>query len=417
MTQSPRSSHSPPSGKLAENVMHFARMLRKAGLPVGPGAVVDALEAVQSDALAARRDFYWALHAVFVKRHEHDPLFEQAFDVFWRNPKLAERLMHKMLQQVRVPAASVAKQPGQRRLAEAMYEAASDRSRDAPAPRVIEIDAEFTASRDEVLRAKDFEQMTAEEQLRAKAAIAALRLRRTELKTRRFEPFAQGASIDLRRTIAGSVRRGGHLIDLARRRRRRREPPLVVIADISGSMSNYSRLFLHFVHSLMSDRDRVHIFLFGTRLTNVTREIARRDVDEAMARVAVAVQDWSGGTRIGQCLKEFNFRWSRRVLAQGAHVLLMTDGLERDDTELLEGEMARLRRSARRIVWLNPLLRYDGFAPLAAGVQAMLPLVDEFRPVHNLDSLEDLARALSSGRKGDYDPRAWMDARSMEAKS
>ena len=401
----------PPSGKLAENIMHFARMLRRAGLPVGPGAVVDALEAVGSGALASREDFYWALHAVFVKRHEHDPVFEQAFQVFWRNPKMAERLLHQLLQQVRVPAAAAPKQPGQRRLAEAMYSPAGDKSRQAPPPQDIEIDARLTASRDEVLRRKDFEQMTAEEEARARAAIAQMRLRRHETRTRRFEPFAHGTSIDMRRTIAGSVRRGGHLVDLARRRRRRREPPLVVIADISGSMSNYSRMFLHFLHSLMSDRDRVHIFLFGTRLTNVTREIARRDVDEAMDRVAHAVQDWSGGTRIGQCLREFNFRWSRRVLAQGAHVLLMTDGLERDDTGLLGLEMARLRRSARRIVWLNPLLRYDGFSPLAAGVRAILPEVDEFRPVHNLDSLEDLARALSSSRKPAYDPRRWMEVK------
>lgn len=407
-TSSPR----PPSGKLAENIMHFARMLRKAGVPVGPGAVVDALEAVQSGALASRQDFYWALHAVLVKRHEHDLLYEQAFQIFWRNPKMAERLMQQLLQQVRVPAPQAPKRPGQRRLAEAMYAPASDRSRRAPPPSVVELDARFTASRDEVLRHKDFEQMTAEEEARAKAAIADLRLRRIEVKTRRFEPFAHGANIDMRRTIAGSVRTGGHLIDLARRRRRRREPPLVVIADISGSMSNYSRLFLHFVHTLMSDRDRVQVFLFGTRLTNVTREIARRDVDEAMAKVAGAVQDWSGGTRIGQCLKEFNFRWARRVLAQGAHLLLLSDGLERDDTELLSLEMARLRRSAKRIVWLNPLLRYDGFAPLAAGVRAILPLVDEFRPVHNLDSLEDLARALSNGRVAAYDPRAWMEAKS-----
>lgn len=405
-----RSPHRPPSGRLAENVMHFARMLRKAGLPVGPGAVVDALEAVGSGALASRQDFYWALHAVFVKRHEHDPLFEQAFDVFWRNPKLAERLLHKLLQQVRVPAAAPPKRAAQRRLAEALHAPAGDRSREAPPPTVVDLEARFTASPDEVLRRKDFEQMTAAEEARARTAIAALRLRRNEVRTRRFEPFAHGAGIDLRRTIAGSVRRGGHLIDLARRRRRRREPPLVVIADISGSMSSYSRMFLHFVHALMSDRDRVHIFLFGTRLTNVTREITRRDVDEALARVAGAVQDWSGGTRIGQCLREFNFRWSRRVLTQGAHVLLMTDGLERDDTGLLGDEMARLRRSARRIVWLNPLLRYDGFAPLAAGVRAMLPNVDEFRPVHSLESLEDLARALSYGAKAAHDPRRWMEA-------
>ncbi|HUE44688.1 MAG TPA: VWA domain-containing protein [Aestuariivirgaceae bacterium] len=400
-----------PSGKLAENIMHFARMLRKAGLPVGPGAVVDALEAVQSGALTSRQDFYWALHSVFVTRHEHDPLYDQAFHVFWRNPRMAERLMHQLLQQVRVPAAAPPKTPGQRRLAEAMYAPASDKSRQAPSPKVLELEAQFTASRDEVLRRKDFEQMTAEEEARARAAIAALRLHRTEVRTRRFEPSSHGTSIDMRRTIAASMRRGGHLVDLARRRRRRREPPLVVIADISGSMSNYSRIFLHFVHALMSDRDRVHVFLFGTRLTNVTREVRRRDVDEALAKVAGAVQDWSGGTRIGQCLREFNFRWSRRVLAQGAHVLLMTDGLERDDTELLGREMARLRRAARRIVWLNPLLRYDGFAPLAAGVRAILPNVDEFRPVHNLDSLEDLARALSNTSKPSYDPRRWMEAK------
>jgi uncharacterized protein len=276
----------PPSGKLAENIMHFARMLRKAGLPVGPGAVVDALEAVQSGALTSRQDFYWALHAVFVKRHEHDPLFDQAFHVFWRNPKMAERLMHQLSAagaRARRRAAQAARPAPPRR---SHVCAASDEARQAPPPRVVELEAQFTASRDEVLRRKDFEQMTAEEEARARAAIAALRLNRTEVRTRRFEPFAHGASIDMRRTIAGSMRRGGHLVDLARRRRRRREPPLVVIADISGSMSNYSRMFLHFVHSLMSDRDRVHIFLFGTRLTNVTREIARRDVDEAMAKVA-----------------------------------------------------------------------------------------------------------------------------------
>ncbi|MFW6077251.1 MAG: VWA domain-containing protein, partial [Hyphomicrobiales bacterium] len=190
--------------------MHFARMLRKAGLPVGPGAVFDALEAVQSGALASRQDFYWALHAVFVKRHEHDPLFEQAFQVFWRNPKMAERLMHQLLQQVRVPSPEAPAHPGQRRLAEA-YAPPGD-ARRPPQPRSVELDARLTASRDEVLRRKDFEQMTAEEEARARAAIAALRLHRIEVKTRRFEPFAHGPSIDMRRTIAGSVRRGGHLV-------------------------------------------------------------------------------------------------------------------------------------------------------------------------------------------------------------
>ena len=390
--------------------MHFARVLRKAGLPVGPGAVLEALEAAQCGAVRSREDFYWVLHSVFVKRHEHEALFEQAFHVFWRKPKMLEQLMQLLFQQVQVQGRDPGKQPGRRRLAEAMFAPAESTSRREAPPGSLELEAEFTASADEVLRQKDFEQMTAEEEARAKTAIAAMRLDRIEVPTRRFEPREHGRRIDMRRTMARSVRSGGHMIDLALRRRRRREPPLVVIADISGSMSNYSRIFLHFLHALTNDRDRVQVFLFGTRLTNITREIARRDVDEAMARVGGAVKDWSGGTRIGHCLKEFNYRWGRRVLGQGAHVLLMTDGLDRDDSGLLGEEMARLKRSARRIVWLNPLLRYDEFAARAAGIRAMLPFVDEFRPVHNLDSLEDLARALSYSRDAAHDPRRWMRA-------
>lgn len=390
--------------------MHFARVLRKAGLPVGPGAVLEALEAAQCGAVGSREDFYWVLHSVFVKRHEHEALFDQAFHVFWRKPKMLEQLMQLLFQQLQVQGRDPGRHPGRRRLAEAMFSAGESTSRNETPPGEIEIEAEFTASPDEVLRQKDFEQMTAEEEARAKTAIAAMRLDRIEVPTRRFEPREHGRRIDMRRTMARSVRSGGHMIDIALRRRRRREPPLIVIADISGSMSNYSRIFLHFLHALTNDRDRVQVFLFGTRLTNITREIARRDVDEAMARVGGAVKDWSGGTRIGHCLKEFNYRWGRRVLGQGAHLLLMTDGLDRDDSGLLGEEMARLRRSARRIVWLNPLLRYDEFAARAAGIRAMLPFVDEFRPVHNLDSLEDLARALSYGRDAAHDPRRWMGA-------
>jgi uncharacterized protein with von Willebrand factor type A (vWA) domain len=167
-------------------------------------------------------------------------------------------------------------------------------------------------------------------------------------------------------------------------------------------------MFLHFLHALTNDRDRVSVFLFGTRLTNITRELKRRDIDEAMGKVSGAVKDWSGGTRIGTSLKEFNFKWARRVLTQGAHVLLMTDGLEREDTGLLSHEMVRLRRQARRIVWLNPLLRYDGFEARAAGIRAIMPHVDEFRPVHSLDSLADLAATLARPGGPAHDPRHWL---------
>jgi uncharacterized protein len=383
-----------PSGRLAENIMHFGRVLREAGLPVGPASVLDAIDAALSGSLRTREDFYWTLHAILVKRREHKELFDQAFHVFWKKPKMLEQLMKLMFQQITRSAGDKPKDPGFRRLAEAMFDKAEARNARQEKPGAIELDATFTASADDILRAKDFEQMTLAEQALAKKAIALLRLKRREIRTRRFQPFAAGERIDMHQTLQNSLRAGGHMISLSRRERQWKEPPLVVLCDISGSCSSYSRMFLHFLHGLANDRLGVTVFLFGTRLTNVTRELKRRDVDEAITKVSGAVKDWSGGTRIGTTLKEFNYRWARRVLAGNADVLLMTDGLERDDITQLTHEMQRLRLMAKRIVWLNPLLRYDGFEAKAAGIRAMMPYVDEFRPVHSLNSLVDLARAM-----------------------
>jgi hypothetical protein len=399
-----------PSGRLAANIMHFARVLREAGLPVGPGAVLDALDAAQCGSLRTRQDFYWTLHAIFVKRREHKELFDQAFHVFWKKPKMLEQLMQLLFQQITRPAGEAAKKAGFRRLSEAMFDQVETPSRRAEKPEALELDASFTSSAHEQLRRKDFEQMTVAEQAQAKAAIARLRLHREEITTRRFHTDRLGRRIDMRRTLKGSLRGGTHYIDIEFKEPQWREPPLVVLCDISGSCSNYSRMFLHFLHALTNDRDRVSVFLFGTRLTNITRELKRRDIDEAMNKVSTAVKDWSGGTRIGTSLKEFNYRWARRVLTQGAHVLIMTDGLDREDTALLPHEMARLKRQAKRIVWLNPLLRFDGFEARAGGIRAMMPHVDEFRPVHNLDSLADLAATLASPRRPEHDPRHWLKA-------
>jgi uncharacterized protein len=398
----------PLSGKLAENITHFARVLREAGIPVGPGAVIDALDAAQCGSLRTRDDFYWTLHAIFVKRRDQRELFDQAFHVFWKKPKMLEQLMQMFFHQVARDVGDKAKQAGFRRLAEAMFDKHEGNSQQRQKKDDLEIDSTFTASADEVLRRKDFEQMTVAEQAQAKQAIARLRLHRAEVMTRRYETAQRGSVIDMRRTLKGSMRAGGHYIDLERRRKQWHEPPLVVLCDISGSCSNYSRMFLHFLHALTNDRDRVTVFLFGTRLTNVTRELQRRDIDEAMAKVSGAVKDWSGGTRIGTSLREFNFKWARRVLTQGAHVLLMTDGLDREEGGTLAQEMARLRRQTRRLIWLNPLLRYDGFKPLAGGIRTMMPYVDEFRPVHSLDSLHDLAAALAGPASAAHDPRKWL---------
>lgn len=398
----------PEAGKLAENVAYFARTLRAAGLPVGPGAIADALAAVEAARIGSREDFYWTLHAVFVNRHEHSLLFDQAFRLFWRRRALIEKLIAQMS-----PMAPGGKQEkdkpkaGATRVAEAMR--APDRRPPEPKEET-EFSARLTMSDREVLRAKDFAQMSAAEIAKAKHLIAQLRLPAEEVATRRFGPDPHGRIIDPRGTFRRSLRAGGASIDLAYRSRRVRHPPLVALVDISGSMSDYSRLFLHFLHALAEKRRRVHSFVFATRLTNVTRELASRDPDDALSRAGIRVKDWEGGTRISACLHDFNRHWSRRVLSGGAVVLLFTDGLEREVTDELTFEMDRLKRSCRRLVWLNPLLRFDAFQARAAGIRAMLPHVHEFRAIHNLAAMTDLCAALSAERSAQSDPRRWLRA-------
>lgn len=377
--------------------MHFARVLRAAGLPVGPGKVLDAIRAVETVGLRNRRDFYWTLHAVFVNRQDQRLIFDQAFHVFWRKPDLLEKVMQMLMPQVE-GAADEGGDEMSRRLAEAMAPEKQPGVGDAPddgdEAEQIELDASLSFSEREILQHKDFEQMSAEEIARAKDLIRRTRLPIQDVPMRRFRPDPGGWRVDMRRTLRTSLRGGGAVIDLKHKRRVRRHPPLVVLCDISGSMERYSRMLLHFMHAVTNDRDRVHSFLFGTRLTNVTRQLRNRDIDLALAKVGELVQDWSGGTRIGHCVRAFNMTWSRRVLGQGAVVLLITDGLDRDAAEGLEAEMERLHKSCRRLIWLNPLLRYEGYEPIASGASAIVRHVDDFRPVHNLESLGQLTDVL-----------------------
>ena len=259
----------------------------------------------------------------------------------------------------------------------------------------ILLDAAFTMSPREVLQHKDFETMTVEELSAVRVLLRDLRLPLPELPTRRTTPSIRGRRVDLRATLRRATSAAGTLSPLAWRKRQRRTPPLVVLCDISGSMDRYARMLLHFLHAVTNDRDRVHVLLFGTRLTNVTRQLKHRDVDIALARVTAAVSDWAGGTRIGSCVAEFNHRWSRRLLGQNAVVLLISDGLDAEAGEGLGAQMERLHKSCRRLVWLNPLLRYEGFEARPAGIKAMLPHVDDFLPVHNLESLTQMAVALA----------------------
>lgn len=386
------------TGLLPANLVGFARLLRRAGMSVGPGQVLDATRALEAVGLARRADVYWALHAVFVSRREDHTLFDMAFRRFWRDPERPpdpldllppDRLGRR--EREREPL------PGARRVGEAW------RRRGSTGPRPPGDDEGGAApgswSAAEVLRHKDFEQMSADEIREARRLVARLDLGLRPVPTRRFRPHPAGGRIDVRATLRATLRSGGHPVRLIRRRSTERPPTVVALVDVSGSMDAYARMTLHFLHALTEASAEVHTFLFGTRLTNVTRSLRLRDVDRALADTSRRVEDWSGGTRIGRSLETFNRVWARRVLGRGAVVLLVTDGLDRGDLDLLGPQVERLRRSCRRLIWLNPLLRYRGFEPRAGGVRAILPRVDDVRPVHDLASLEELARALRAGAR------------------
>jgi uncharacterized protein with von Willebrand factor type A (vWA) domain len=384
-------------GKLAENIVHFARVLRRAGLPIGPAKIVDALQAVQALGVERQDDFYFALSAVLVNRHEHQEIFDQAFRLFWRDPTRVARQLEELLHLLSgLRSARTDKPAVPQRVAQAMLPNAPTPGRPAEdLPPDLGIDASFTVSARELLQQKDFASMTAQELQEARQMIAAMRLPLPDLTSRRSRPRAYGGQVDMRNTMKHMMKAAGSIADLRYRSPFRRPPTLIILCDISGSMDSYTRMLLHFMHAVTNDRDRVHTFLFGTRLTNITRLLRNRDVDLAVDELSRQVSDWAGGTRIGMCLKEFNQRWARRLMGQGAAVLLISDGLDSDAAEGLTREMERLKLASRWLIWLNPLLRFKQFEAKPAGIRAMLPHVDLFLPVHNLKSLGQLGEALS----------------------
>lgn len=377
---------------LADNIVHFSRILRDAGLAVGPDRVLTALAAVEAVGLTRREDVHAALSAVMLDRHEQQAIFDAAFEAFWRDPKLLEQMMHALLPSVQGRGEKV-QPPRSNRLAEAL---AAPRAPQPPRPDPthdeLRFDAEFSFSERERLQQADFESMTTAEYELAKQLAERAPLPVHPVRRRRHEASARGLP-DLQRSLRRMVRQPETLMP-AFTQPRRELPPLVVLLDISGSMDRYSRLFLHYVHGLTRRHLKVHTFTFGTRLTNITRCLRERDPDQALKLADAQVQDWKGGTRIAASLDEFNRRWARRVLGGNAAVLLVSDGLERDEGGALERAAAQLQRSAHELVWLNPLLRFEGFQPRAAGIRVLLAHVDRFLPVHNLQSLADLGRAL-----------------------
>jgi hypothetical protein len=398
-------------GRLAENVVHFARVLRAAGVPTGTDRVLLALQALKAAGIESRDDFRSVLAACLIDRAQHRLLFEQAFYIFWKDPDLLGQMLRLLLPQVSEKKGGASPPPPEnRRLGEALAPRV-ERPAPPPAGERIEIDAQLSWTDREQLRKADFDTMSTAEWSAARRMLDTIAPFFAQLATRRQAPSARGSRLDLRAALRASGRRGGDIAELPRRRRRTRTEALVVLVDISGSMSRYSRMFLHFLHALAGSRDaadyRIHAFVFGTRLTNVTRQIRHRDPDQAVTDVVRAVDDWSGGTRIAACLHDFNRHWARRVLSGSPTVLLVTDGLEHAAIDELGREAERLAKSCRRLVWLNPLLRYDSFEPKARGVRALLAHVSSFLPVHNIESLERLGATLAGAGRGRRETDPW----------
>jgi uncharacterized protein with von Willebrand factor type A (vWA) domain len=378
------------TGQLLGNVLAFGRVLRGLGLDAGPDRMLDLVAALDHVNIGSRTDFANASRALCVRRRDEIARFEAAFDIFWRKPAegtttLDLRSMGER-RKLRRPAFAPAPPPG------ALPAPDDAGTRGEEPPPLLHLTLTWSAQ--ELLRRKDFGELTGEELQNVQRAIRSLAWTLAERRTRRLRP-GEGRALDLRRTLRRSLPRGGEILDWSRRGPRTRPRPVVVLADISGSMERYTRLLLLFLFALSRGLGgRIEGFLFGTRLTRVTRELEGRDPAQAIERISRTVSDWSGGTRIGETLRDFNLRWARRVLGQGAVVVFISDGWDRGDPVTLGAEMARLQRSAHRVIWLNPLLGSPEYEPLARGMRSALPFVDDFLPVHNLASLEAFGRHL-----------------------
>jgi uncharacterized protein with von Willebrand factor type A (vWA) domain len=404
---------------LLVRIVDFARLLWELGLDVGPGRIVEVAESLPLINVSRRQEFYTLLKVNLVSKHEQEPIFDLAFAYYWGRAGQSKDSENPLEQQQRrgrglaLPTHRRAEstQQGERHAVRPTQPQRHPAHRLSEARRKPhegkddEYDHSRTFSADEVLRKKDFELYSLDELQEAKALMRRTRWRLGEHTTRRLRPARRGHVPDLRRTVRRSLRADGEPVELAWRRIRRKPRPLVILCDISGSMSLYSRLLLHFVHTVSNGLDKVETFVFATRLTRITRQLARRDVDEAVREVTRSVQDWSGGTRIGESLRTFNYHWARRVLGRGAVVLIISDGWDRGDTRVLAEEMARLQRNCHRLIWLNPLLGQDDYRPVTAGMRAALPYIDDFLPANNLDSLIALGHALETVDQARRPPR------------
>ena len=378
------SAEQPLQGQLLSHIVGFVQLLRIMGIDVSVGQSLDLVRALEYTPITSRDDFYATARCTLISRHEDLAQFEAAFAFYWRTPSTDPTML--ALPVLKTP-------PRNLRLPRAPRNTGEGEGQNEQQEERINLNLAYSAS--ETLRAKDFGSFSYDEVQAARELLRTLAWRIAPRRTRRTRPTRRGSRIDMRRMLRHNMRYGGEPLILPRKEVRTRQRPLVVLCDISGSMDRYSLILLQFVHTISDGLREVETFVFGTRLTRITRMLREQDIDDAVTNVSKHVTDWSGGTRIGDAIKEFNFVWARRVLHHGPVVLLISDGWDRGDSQLLSREMGRLQRSCHRLIWLNPLLGSANYQPLTQGMQAALPYVDDFLPVHNLNSLEQLGEKLS----------------------
>ena len=376
---------------LLQNLMLFGEVLRRMGLNFGSANMLDLVRATEDVPVGNKQDFRHAARCLLVHRKPDLPLFDEAFQVFWRKPSAEQttRDLRSMGEQRRYRAPQV--RPA--RAGEEGNAPDGESPGDEEAQPAVDLNRTFSAR--EVLRTKDFAHFTPDEMEQARQMMTELAWNLGSRRSRRTMP-GRGGQLDLRQTFRRNLKYGGELLELSRRQLKAKPRPLVLICDVSGSMERYTRMLLHFIHTVAGESRQMEAFLFATRLTRITRQLDYRSIDQAVTQVSRAVPDWAGGTRIGETLKAFNFSWSRRIPVGKGVVLIISDGWDRGEPELLSREMARLQRSCHRLIWLNPLLGSPSFEPLTQGLQAALPYVDDFLPVHNFDSLHALAHHLNN---------------------
>ena len=381
-----------------DHIIAFCRALRRLGFSISPDHITSALEAVQAVGVARKEDVRSALKATLVHNREELELFNHAFALFWKAPSQIPEMMKWLLQNTHIPNSVDSK--GYNRVQDALHAPPdpprSNQGDEATAE--VEIDQIITYSPSEVLRKKDFAAFSNEEIAEARRYMETLEWPVPPFASRRMHPALRGKALDIRKTTKAGLQHGGEFLKLSKKGPRHKMRPLVILCDISGSMERYARMLLHFMYSVVQNQRRVESFVFGTRLTRITQYLKYKDIDEALYTVSKHVFDWSGGTKIGESIKDFNYTWLRRTVRSSSIVLIISDGWDRGDTEVLHTEMNRLHKSCHRLIWLNPLMGFEGYEPLTLGMQAALPFVDDLLPVHNLHSLEQLGHVIASLR-------------------